>query len=145
MSETKTARLARTDTTPGRKLYIWCEEAKANDEDLNLAKMTGAQTAMAVTKNEWREFVGLPKSDDPEADKLPVPPEPPAPAGGVAVNIGSKKKKPKPGEKLKPGDKPKPGAAKPKPDAAAKKKKRIAARKALAHDFFVKGLISALS
>lgn len=135
MSETKTARLARTDTTPGRKLYIWLEEAKANDEDLNLAKMTGAQTAMAVTKNEWREFVGLPKSDDPEADKLPVPPEPPAPAGGVAVNIGKKKPAKK---KPKPGDKPKPGSA-------AKKKKRIAARKALAHDFFVKGLISALS
>lgn len=119
MSATLTARLSGADPTAGRKLYIWLEEAVAEDADLNLAKMTGAQTAMAVTKNEWREFCQLPKSDDPEADKLPKPPEP-APLG-KPPGVSSSKPKPKPGGKRK------------------------SLRRKQAHDFFVKGLLSGIS
>lgn len=93
MSATLTAKLAPTDSAAGRKLYIWIEEARAKDADLELAKMTAAQQAQAITKNEWREFCGLPKTKNPKDDE---PPEPLPPAGSPAGVNPTKPKPPKP-------------------------------------------------
>ena len=54
------------------KLYIWIEEAKAFDADLQIKQMALLNTARAATINEMREMMGLPPIDG--GDKLPEAP-----------------------------------------------------------------------
>ncbi len=97
MGQTMTSRLSVTDQVPGRKLYVWFEIATAKDAELDLAKMTGAQAAQAVTKNEWREFCGLPKSTEADADSLPKP----LPPAGAPAGTGPTRPKPPPKKSAK--------------------------------------------
>ena len=93
-SNALTQRLSTRDSAAGRKLHVWIEKAVARDEDLQLSKMQAASTAGAITKNEWRESLGLEKVTDPEADKLPPPPAPAgAPPGAGGLKPAGKKRK----------------------------------------------------
>lgn len=92
-SKAITQKLSNRDVQAGRKLYVWIEAAVARDDDLRLQKLSAASTAGAVTKNEWREFAGLEKSAEPDADKLPTPPAPEPPGAETTKPPPKKKRK----------------------------------------------------
>jgi phage portal protein BeeE len=94
ISEVITNTVAPRYANPGTKTYIWIEEAKARDADLELAKMTAGSAARAVKVNEWREYLGLDLLEGDEGEAFAGPPEPPMEGPGGVETTKPKGKPP---------------------------------------------------
>ncbi len=71
------------------KLYVWIEEAKAFDADLQIQQVIAMNAACAVTPNEIREMFGLPPI--PGGDELPAVAPPQGPPEAKPQRPGQQK------------------------------------------------------
>lgn len=70
LSEALTKWLSPIFSGADQKLYIWIEEAKADDAELDIEKMSLGIDAGVVRNDELREFMGLAPIGGPEGEKF---------------------------------------------------------------------------
>jgi phage portal protein BeeE len=86
ISQEVTRKVGPRVSAGGERIYIWIEEAKARDADLERGKMQDAITAgNGVLVDEFREWMGLTPFGDARGQKFigEQPPPPPGGPGGV--------------------------------------------------------------
>ena len=87
MSQVMTRRLAPLHELKGQKLYVWIDECKSHDEEMELKWWALGTSKGMVTENEFREKIDLPprKDGDLLPRERPLPVVPGQIAGGNSV------------------------------------------------------------